>query len=208
MALTNYTELKASVADWLNRGDLTSQVKDFISLAEAEIRRRLRRSRVRATVTFTAETFSLPATLGELTSVRLVTGSTSQDLPIEICTPEILAEHKSVLAATGRPRFAAVVGAQLLLAPVPNAPYSAEIMYFEKLVSLSDAFPTNTTLTESPDLYLFGALMQAEGFLVHDERITTWENKFEKALAQLQIVRDNEEYGASLRPMRLPVRIG
>ena len=28
MALTNYTELKASLANWLNRSDLTSEIQD------------------------------------------------------------------------------------------------------------------------------------------------------------------------------------
>jgi len=36
MALTTYTELKASIADWLNRSDLTAAIPDFISLAEAD----------------------------------------------------------------------------------------------------------------------------------------------------------------------------
>ena len=42
MALTTYTELKASLADWLNRSDLTTTIPDFISLAEAQIERQLR----------------------------------------------------------------------------------------------------------------------------------------------------------------------
>lgn len=37
MALTNLGELKASVADWLNREDLTSQIPDFVKLAEVRI---------------------------------------------------------------------------------------------------------------------------------------------------------------------------
>ena len=37
MALTNLGELKASVADWLNREDLTDQIPDFIKLAENRI---------------------------------------------------------------------------------------------------------------------------------------------------------------------------
>ena len=41
MALTSYSELKSSLADWLNRDDLTSVIPDFISLAEAQIERRL-----------------------------------------------------------------------------------------------------------------------------------------------------------------------
>ena len=53
MALSTYSELKTSVADWLNRSDLTSAVPDFISLAEAQVERRLRTRQmiVRATAT-------------------------------------------------------------------------------------------------------------------------------------------------------------
>jgi hypothetical protein len=45
MAITNYSELKSSIANWLNRdGDapLLSVIPDFISLAEADINRKLR----------------------------------------------------------------------------------------------------------------------------------------------------------------------
>ena len=37
MALATYSDLKASVADFLNRTDLTSTIPDFIALAEADI---------------------------------------------------------------------------------------------------------------------------------------------------------------------------
>ena len=40
MALDTYTGLKASVADFLNRGDLASAIPDFITLAEAQMTRR------------------------------------------------------------------------------------------------------------------------------------------------------------------------
>ena len=43
MALTNYTELKASLANWLNRSDLTTEIADdFIKLAEADFNSKLR----------------------------------------------------------------------------------------------------------------------------------------------------------------------
>jgi hypothetical protein len=56
MALTTYTELKSSLADWLNRSDLTSVIPDFISLAEAQMERQLRTRQmiVRATASFAA----------------------------------------------------------------------------------------------------------------------------------------------------------
>jgi hypothetical protein len=39
MAISTYTDLKTSIASWLNRDDLTSVIPDFISLAEAGINR-------------------------------------------------------------------------------------------------------------------------------------------------------------------------
>ena len=39
MALNTYTGLKASIADFLNRDDLTSAIEDFITLAESQINR-------------------------------------------------------------------------------------------------------------------------------------------------------------------------
>ena len=37
MALSNYTELQASIADTLNRDDLTAVIPDFVRLAEAPV---------------------------------------------------------------------------------------------------------------------------------------------------------------------------
>ena len=38
MSITNYTELKTAVADWLNRDDLTdARITDFIQMAENRI---------------------------------------------------------------------------------------------------------------------------------------------------------------------------
>ena len=37
MALSTYTELKTSIANWLNRSDLTDEIADdFIKLVESE----------------------------------------------------------------------------------------------------------------------------------------------------------------------------
>ena len=63
MALTNYTELKATLANWLNRSDLTTEIADdFIKLAEADFNSKLRvRAMIsQANVTVNAETAALP----------------------------------------------------------------------------------------------------------------------------------------------------
>lgn len=206
--LSNYTQLQSAVANWLNRDDLTDRIPEFIRLAEAAIDRTLRRSTTRASITISGESTELGAGVAELRSVRLVTSSRSLDVALEVVTPEMLADHRANLPATGRPAVAAVLNGNLIVAPAPGGAYTAEIVYFNALVPLSDTNPTNVVLTEAPDLYLYGSLMHSAPFLEHDERLQTWTALFESALEQLHLRREREEHGANMRPIRLPVVFG
>jgi hypothetical protein len=209
MALDTYAHLQTAIADWLNRSDLTTQIPDFITLCEAEIKRRLRRTSVRDTIDIDDVAIDPPSDLAELRSIHLVSGSPSQDVPLRVCTPETLAERAARSAgAAGRPSDVAIIAGQLVFAPAPDQLYTAEIVYFASLDPLTTTNPTNDVLDEAPDAYLFGALLQAEPYLEHDERIPTWQSKFDKAIDQLNDVRDREEHNASLQPIRLPVVFG
>jgi len=63
MAITTYSELKSAVADWLNRDDLTSVVPSFVSLAEADLDRKVRHWRMesRATAQLDTQYSAVPA---------------------------------------------------------------------------------------------------------------------------------------------------
>ena len=58
MAISNYSELKAAIADWLDRSDLTDSIPDFITLAETRHRRdfKIRRMETRVTANTIADT--------------------------------------------------------------------------------------------------------------------------------------------------------
>ena len=55
MALSNYTELQASIADTLNRDDLTAVIPDFVRLAEAQLNRVVRHWRMEDRVIATVD---------------------------------------------------------------------------------------------------------------------------------------------------------
>lgn len=206
MSFSNYTDLKAAVADWLNRTDLTTQIPDFIGLAEAELKRRLRRTSTRTTLSISTESTTLPSDVAELRSIYLESGSPTQDTPIRIVTPEMFAERRARGGAVaGRPTDAMILGGTLYVQPVPDQTYTARIIYFTSISPLTASNTTNVVLTEAPDAYLFGTLLQAEPFLEHDERIPLWREKFDRAIDQLNLVRESEEYHASVRSIRLPV---
>ena len=57
MALNNYANLKTTIANFLARDDLTSEIDDFIDLTEADFNRRLRvRSMETVDSSFTVDT--------------------------------------------------------------------------------------------------------------------------------------------------------
>jgi len=190
MALTTYTELKASVADWLNRDDLTTEIPDFISLSEAQMERTLRTRQMltRTTLTVDSEFETIPADFLETRALKLT--STNPDTPLSFMTMDSLDAEATTETGSGRPRFFGVVGTEFRFVPTPDASYTAEIVYFAKLSKLSSSVSTNFLLTSSPDAYLYGALLQAAPYLQDDARIQVWATLYERALNDLQVADD------------------
>jgi hypothetical protein len=205
MAITNYTELKAAVANWLGRTDLTDRIPEFIALAEADIGRNLRKQVIRDTLTLDSAAVALPDDCAELRSIRL-NASSQFYFPIQITTPVGLSILRE--AGSGVPQYAAVVDNTLLLDITPDSDYETEIVYFEALTALSDSAPTNSTLTSAPDIYLYATLKEAELYLEHDERNPVWTAKYLKALTDENNARERAELGGSPTVIGLPVVIG
>lgn len=212
MDLSNYSGLQSAVADFLNRSDLNTggQIGGFIQLAEASMRRRLRRATGAATLTFTAGTNSkaLPATVAELRSMTPAVGALLPlgGWPLAEVSFEMLNEMRASLPATGIPRYFAVLDGIVYVAPAPSSDALVfTISYFEALVALSNTNTTNSVLTEAPDAYLYGACLEAAPFLEHDERIPVWQTRFDNAIEELNEKRQREEFSAGLKKARLPI---
>ena len=81
MALSTYSELQTSIANYLNRSDLTDNIPDFITLTEGKLNRDLliRASVVRAETTTTSGTafYNLPSDIIELKNITRDTTNAS-----------------------------------------------------------------------------------------------------------------------------------
>ena len=186
MALTTYTELKASIGDWLNRTDLTSAIPDFISLAEAQIERQLRTRQmiVRSNANFSTEYGAVPDDFLETRSLKLT--GTNPATPLAFQTIDALDSLSRTFSYPSRPKYFGIVGGQIRLVPTPDATYTTELVYYAKLTKLSSAVSTNWLLTSSPDIYLYGSLLQAAPYLQDDARIPVWSSLYDKALTDVQ----------------------
>jgi len=190
MALTTYTELKTSIGDWLNRSDLTTAIPDFISLAEAQIERTLRTRQmiVRANASFDAQYGAVPSDFLEVKSLKLT--STNPQTPLSFLSIDALDNEMTKYTASGKPKFFGVVGGQFRIVPTPDSNYTTELTYYAKLTKLSSSVSSNWLLASSPDIYLYGALLQAAPYLQDDARIQTWATLYERALNDSQTADD------------------
>ena len=187
MALSNYTELQASVADFLNRSDLTSVIPDFIKMTESELNRvlRTREMSVRTRAPVSEQYVKLPDDYLGMRNIELVTSPVTV---LEYRNLENLDAHRAS-DATGKPIFYSIMQNNIEFAPVPDSEYTLEIVYYQKLPQLGTGvgeFTTNWLLDSHPDIYLYGSLMQSAPYLHADERIGIWAGKFQQILEQLK----------------------
>jgi hypothetical protein len=75
-------------------------------------------------------------------------------------------------------------------------------MFYQKIAALSTGSPTGQMLTNNPDVYLYGALLEAEPFLMNDQRVQLWATAFQESLRALQ-EQDNKDRhsGSAMRVM-------
>jgi hypothetical protein len=188
----SYDGLKATVADFVNRTDLVAVIPDFIRLAEAQMTRRFA-GRVR-------QGLPIPRRLIQRADADIDQGTEYLAVPADFHgpidlllqgEPEIvldyldatnLQQQKQADKVRGAPRWYAIVGAELQLYPVADQDYTGELTYVARVPALSVGNPANWILTDYPDAYLYGALVQSAPYLKDDARTTTWGTLFTAAL--------------------------
>jgi len=186
MAISTYAELKTAVANWLNRDDLTVNIPDFITLCEARLNRVLRTRAMEGL--YTASTvsgqrnYNLPTNYLQMRALRL---NTSPLTVLEYVSPEIM-DRVWAGSSGGKPVAYTIKANELFLGPSPDAVYTMEMDYYRKFDSLSAIITTNAMLTDNPDVYLYGSLLEAEPFIKNDSRIQVWGTSFYKAITDIQ----------------------
>jgi hypothetical protein len=170
MALDSYANLKTAIADHLNRSDLTSQIDDFLDIAEARHKReiRIREMLERASITVDDRLEDLPTGFLEPVSLRLMTS------PVTVLTyvaPYEMTRLRN--ESTGRPAYFTIHD-KIEFDVEPEESYTAEMLHWKALTPLSGAATSNALLVLAPDLYLYASLVAASPFLLADERIPVW----------------------------------
>ena len=202
MAINTYSTLQTAVANWLDRSDLTDRVPEFIALAEATFNRVLRLRAMETTVADTTPSGSkedaLPTGYLQMREIHL---TTTPVVSLAYITPEIMYRIRAG-STSGKPNSYTIVGDNILFGPTPDGAYDYSMTYYKSFDALADDTQTNWLVLNAPDLYLYGTLLQAEPFLMNDQRVPLWERGVRQVINDLQNQDDKDRHsGSEMRVM-------
>ena len=179
MAITTYAELSTAVENWLSRADLTSRIPEFIALAEARFYTgstpiRLIGMQTRTTGTTASGAITLPA--DHLETMRLAVTSGGRMYALEYLSPDTFTQFEG---QSGIPFYYTMMAGSIKTAPTNDVAYTHD--YYARPAALSTTL-TNSLLTNSPNVYLYGALLEATPFIKDDKRIPLWAQAYQDAV--------------------------
>jgi hypothetical protein len=213
MAINTHATLVTAVTEWLARDNdatLVARIPDFITLCEAKLNRTLLHPRMEVRSTATVNTLnsepefiSLPSDFQSMRRVRLssVTGKPR----LQFMAQSQLEDYRySIDNVSGQPVYFTIVGDEMELAPTPNENYTLEMVYRANLSPLTSTSTSNWLLALAPDVYLYGALLEATPYIQNDERLAVWGSAFTSVLDQLNTHGNRQSFDSGPTTIWLP----
>lgn len=213
MALDTYANLQLSVANWMDRSDdaaFLAVVPDCIALFEATantegaIRTQFNKTSTALTTVANQNYVLTPADFIGLESMI------NQTSPLEVLNvygsaAAMYKDFPAAVAAPQRPKALLVLKDKFELAYTPDAVYTLQCYYYQKIPSLSASNTTNWLLTNYPNIYLMGTLVAAEAFLGVDPALSKWGSLYDNAIQRLEGATERQKYGGAALTAKVDV---
>ena len=212
MAFNTYATLKTSIANWLNRTDLSDEIADdFIKLTEADLNAKLRIRQMEQidTVTIDSETVAVPTGFKSVRSFYILLSSVKY--PLEYITPHNFFEIRGG-SRSGRPRSYTIEAdnetEQFRFGPSPDTSYTGYLSYYKSIAALSSSNTTNPILDKHPGIYLYGSLYHASNFLggMDPQQTQNWLQMYVAALERCENNDKQDSYGGAPVAQRTDVQ--
>lgn len=186
MALGTYSELKTAIADWMARSDLSGNVADWITLAEARLNRVLMPVEVDQSLTGTLDSREISTSsysVVEPLALYLIDSATSDERELD---------QKADFARTATSDepdfwdFYQHASAPKIIFNCPlDAAYTFRFRYRQRF-ALSDSATTNWLLTNHPDIYLAASIVWGGGFTANFEQAAAFKGVLEESLPEVR----------------------
>lgn len=205
MSLQTYDDLRAAIADWLMRDDLNDPIRSFVTMAEADISRRLAADDSpgqppREMMGYAQSPISqeFETTPPDFMGARaaFIEGQTHS---LDFSTVEEIAKRKALYpSACGNPRAYAVIGEMFQFWPAPASQLQISLFYIQRIQKLTPGIQVNWLLKMHPDCYLYGSLLHSAPYLKDDERIATWQACYDRSIASIRMAAQRTQQASYL----------
>ncbi len=137
MAFTNYTSFVTVVENYLARTDLSSQIPDFIQLAQTRMSRDLRTEKMLkvSTASSTAGdgTVALPS---DMLEVREIHVQGNPVIRLEYQSPDLFFKNGQT-TLSGMPYYFTMLGSEFQFAPIFDSTMTVQILYYAQPTFIS-----------------------------------------------------------------------
>lgn len=193
--LSNFTNIKAAIEDWLNREgftDVTDNTEDFMILGQRRYMRQVRVPGIEAVTTTSVSTvsFAVPTDYLELKSAFIIGNRNTQ-----LGRSDYAEVRQQV--TPGRPDNIATAGSNFFLGPPPDTAYDIELVYYTKVALIDSTNATNWFSLNAPELILAASMVEAYLFLKDNENLGIWEHKYNSTMKNLAIEKNSSEHSGS-----------
>lgn len=190
-AVMTYDSLVENISSYLERTDTATleKIPLFIMLAEQVIASEIKfLGNLTVNTAFMVQGTNIipkPARWHKTVSMNVLVDGQKQ--PVLLRKYEYLREYWPDATQQDIPKFYADYDyTHWLVAPTPDAAYSFEVLYYQRLQPLDSSNQTNWMTEYAPQALLYGSLLQAMPFLKNDERIPMWQAQYQAIIQTLK----------------------
>lgn len=193
LAFDSYSALISAIGDWMDRSDLSGVAPQMVALCEARLRRKLAPyyNQTTATLTTASGLVALPDDCGELLRVIYDHNTLPRYSSLNV-------SDMDYDASAVQPYAYSIEAADIRLWPAVDA--SITVLYQQTFPALSENTQSNKILDQHPDLYFFGSMLFAEGFVANDARAATFKGLYDEALEEVIAYLEKQRYTGPLAP--------
>jgi len=181
-----YDSLVLNIQQYMERNDadFIAQIPNLIALAEssiaAELKTYMQLIVVETNLTSNVAVLNKPARWRKTVSMKI------NGQPVLLRSQDYVAQYTSE-SSTGQPLYYADYDySNWNFAPVPDQSYPVEIIYYAEIQPLDASNQQNLWTTIAPQAMLYGALLQAQGYLKALDKLPVWKGYYTDALAALK----------------------
>lgn len=189
--MANYGTLKAQVATWLNRGDLTSNIPTYISAGLARVNLELQiaggivdqQQVAYANTTAGQDSLAVPNDYQALRYIKVTDSSAVADVLETVIYDQLIDTYGD--QSTGVPEQVAIFDGAFIFRPIPDGAYRVQIGYIKKYADFANDSDTNWLLNNAGNLLLYAACLEAAPQLNDDPRMSTWVSTYQRSMQLL-----------------------